>query len=190
MDLHVSAVEFRLPSEDRWAYWISIQTTTGLPRLAPVRYDRGGCFLYSGALVSLHGIGGDSHATARVSGSCLSAQHRRRNHRLRRHSLTKPHQKFTCVHPSDLPFARFAWMVQTLLGLHPSAFACFVTWHLHGSGTCLDTGWNMTTSHVHSSWCNIASRPPLGTVRASFLAYGSGLHERLSRDAAFSTFNP
>jgi hypothetical protein len=65
---------------------------------------------------------------------------KRINHRFRRPSLTKPHQKFTCVHPSDLPLARNAWMVQTRLGLHPSAFACFVTWHLQGSGTGLDTG--------------------------------------------------
>jgi len=48
LDLPVPAVEFRLPSEDRRAYWTGVQTTTGLPRFAPVRYDRGGCFLYSG----------------------------------------------------------------------------------------------------------------------------------------------
>jgi hypothetical protein len=58
LDLHVPAVDFRLPSEDCRAYWMGIQTTTGLPRFAPVRYDRGGCFLYSGVLVSLHGTGG------------------------------------------------------------------------------------------------------------------------------------
>ena len=48
LDLHVPAVGLRLPSEDRRAYWAFAQTTTGLPRLAPVRSDRGGCFLYSG----------------------------------------------------------------------------------------------------------------------------------------------
>jgi hypothetical protein len=64
---------------------------------------------------------------------------KRRNHRFRRPSLTKPHQKFTFVHPSDLPLARSVWMVQTRLGLHPSAFARFVTWRLQGSGTGLDT---------------------------------------------------
>ncbi len=79
---------------------------------------------------------------------------------VRRFSVTKPPRKFTRVHPSDLPLARFAWMVQALLGLHPSAVARFVAWRLQGSGTGLDTGWNMTTSHVHSSWCNIASRLP------------------------------
>jgi hypothetical protein len=58
LDLHVPAVELSLPSEDRRAYWTDVQTTTGLPRLAPVRNDRGGCFLYSGVVVSLHGPGG------------------------------------------------------------------------------------------------------------------------------------
>src|SRR5271166_1332717 len=58
LDLHVPAVDFRLPSEDCRAYWMGIQTTTGLPRFAPVIYGRGGCFLYSGVHVSLHGTGG------------------------------------------------------------------------------------------------------------------------------------
>ena len=90
--------------------------------------------------------------------------YRRQNHRFRRPSLTKPPRKLTRVHPSDLPLARLVWMVQARLGLHPSALACFVTWHLQGSGTGLDTGWSMTTSHAHSNWCNIASRPPLRTA--------------------------
>jgi hypothetical protein len=34
------------------------------------------------------------------------------------------------------------------------------------------------------------SPPPLRTVRASFPAYGSSLHERPSRDAGFATTNP
>jgi hypothetical protein len=78
---------------------------------------------------------------AGVFGSWLLTHYRRKriNHRFRRSSLTKPHQKFTCVHPSDLPFARSTWMVQAPLGLHPSAFARFVTWRLQGSGTWLDT---------------------------------------------------
>jgi hypothetical protein len=53
--------------------------------------------------------------------------------------LTKPCQKFTLVHPSDLPLARWTWMVQAPLGLHPSAVARFVAWRLQGSGTWLDT---------------------------------------------------
>src|SRR6266571_4644022 len=57
LDLPVPAVGLRLPSEDRRAYWTGVQTTTGLPRFAPVRCGRGGCFLYSGVLVSLHGTG-------------------------------------------------------------------------------------------------------------------------------------
>src|SRR5258708_18832725 len=70
LDLHVPAVEFRLPSEDRRAYWTWVQTTTGLPRFAPVRYDRGGCFLYSGVVVSLHGTGGGP-CHGRSVGSCF-----------------------------------------------------------------------------------------------------------------------
>jgi hypothetical protein len=80
--------------------------------------------------------------------SWLLTQYRRKwiNHRFRRSSLTKPHQKFTFVHPSDLPLARRVWMVQAPLGLHPSAFARFVTWRLQGSGTWLDT------SQEHDWW--------------------------------------
>src|SRR5262245_37593785 len=58
LDLPVPAVELSLSSEDRRAYWTGVQTTTGLPRFAPVRYGRGGCFLYSGVRVSLHETGG------------------------------------------------------------------------------------------------------------------------------------
>jgi len=108
-----------------------------------------------------------------VTAPAFSTQNRRRSHRFRRPSLTKPHRKFTCVHPSDLPLARFAWMDQVPLGLHPSAVARFVAWHLQGSGTCLDTGCSVTTSHAHSIWCNIASRAPLRTGLAPFNASGS-----------------
>jgi hypothetical protein len=77
---------------------------------------------------------------AGVFGSWLLTHYRREmNHRFRRSSLTKPLQKFTCVHPSDLPFARRTWMVQALLGLHPSAVARFIAWRLQGLGTWLDT---------------------------------------------------
>jgi hypothetical protein len=103
---------------------------------------------------------------------------KRRNHRFRRPSLTKPHRKFTFVHPSDLPLARSVWMVQTRLGLHPSAFARFVSWRLQGSGTGLDTGRSMTTSHAHSCWCDLASRPPQRTGQAGILASGSSMGQR------------
>ena len=111
---------------------------------------------------------GGAPVSRQESDSCVLTHHRRRNHRLQRLSLTKPHRKFTRVHPSDLPLARIAGMVQAILGLRPSAVVRFVTWRLQGSGTGLDTGWSMTTSHAHSSWCNIASRPPLRTARAPF----------------------
>ena len=141
LDLHVPAVEFRLPSEDRRAYWTCAQTTTGLPRFVPVRCDRGGCFLYSGvAGVQMRGQGRRS-LMAGVFGSWLLTHYRRKriNHRFRRSSLTEPQQKFTCVHPSDLPLARWTWMVQAPLGLHPSAVARFIAWRLQGLGTWLDT---------------------------------------------------
>jgi hypothetical protein len=70
LDLPVPAVALSLPSEDRRAYWTEVQTTTGLPRFAPVRYDRGGCFLYSGVVVSRHGTGAGSPVTA-GTGGCL-----------------------------------------------------------------------------------------------------------------------
>ena len=71
LDLHVPAVELSLPSEDRRAYWTCVQTPTGLPRFAPVRYDRGGCFLYSGVLVSLHGTGAVPASWQECQGSCF-----------------------------------------------------------------------------------------------------------------------
>jgi len=101
-----------------------------------------------GSLVSTHEVRGGSRVMAGVFGSWLLTHYRRKrmNHRFRRLSLTKPHQKFTFVHPSDLPLARRTWMVQAPLGLHPSAFARFVTWRLQGSGTWLDT------SQEHDWW--------------------------------------
>ena len=181
MDLHVSAVGLRLPSEDRRAYWAAAQTATELPCFAPVRDDRGGCFLYSGVVVSLQETGAAPLPRQERGGSCWLTQYRRGNHRFRRPSLTKPHRKFTCVHPSDLPLARLAWMAQAPLGLHPSAFACFVTWHLQGSGTGLDTGRSRTTSPAHSSWCNITSRTPLRTRRYRvWTSRGAGCRRRWS----------
>ena len=52
LNLRVPAGELGLASEDRLAYRVCARTTTGLPRSAPVRHDRGGCCLYSGAVVS------------------------------------------------------------------------------------------------------------------------------------------
>jgi hypothetical protein len=53
--------------------------------------------------------------------------------------VTQPPQRFTRVRPSRLSLARWARMTRACLGLHPPAFACFVTWHLRGSGTDVDT---------------------------------------------------
>jgi hypothetical protein len=46
LDHRVPAEELGLPSEDRQAYWPEGQTSSGLPRSASVRYNRGGCRLY------------------------------------------------------------------------------------------------------------------------------------------------
>src|SRR5208337_5341916 len=88
------------------------------------------------------------------------------NHRFRRPDLTEPRQKFTCIHPSDLPLARLARMVRVCLGHHPSAFARFVTWRLRGSGTGMDTSRDGATSHIHSSWSNIALRQTKSIIPA------------------------
>lgn len=78
LDLHVPAAEFRLPSEDRRAYWTCVQTATGLPRFVPVRCDRGGCFLCSGvAGVQTRGQG-QSRVMAGVFGSWLLTHYRRK----------------------------------------------------------------------------------------------------------------
>lgn len=131
MNLRVPAGELGLASEDRLAYRVGARTTTGLPRSAPVRHDRGGCCLYSGAVVSaLEPVRRSSPLLARSS-PCQPSS--------RRPCVTEPRRQFTCVHPSDLPLARFARMVRVCLGLHPSAVARFVTWRLQGSGTGLDT---------------------------------------------------
>jgi hypothetical protein len=120
--LLVSAAEFGLSSEDRPAHWMKFQTATGLPRLAPVRYDRGGCLLYPGVLVSRR----DQFHALTVFG-CHGASTRssplEKTTGFRRPLLTGPHQRFTRVHPSDLSLARLAWMVQVRLRHYPSAFA-------------------------------------------------------------------
>ena len=151
LDLPVPAVELGPPSEDRRAYWTVVQTTTGLPRFPPVRNDRGGCCLYSGVVVSTHGTQGSrahidplsprqpSVATTGVDGPSTAVH------------LRSP------VRSSPRPMRLDG---SDALGLHPSAFARFVTWRLQGSGIGLDTGQGMTTSHARSSWCNIASRAP------------------------------
>ena len=131
LNLRVPAGELGRASEDRLAYRVCARTTTGLPRSAPVRHDRGGCCLYSGAVVSaLEPVRRSSPLLARSSPFQPS---------YRRPYVTEPHRQFTCVHPSALPLARFARMVRVCLGLHPSAVARFVTWRLQGSGTGLDT---------------------------------------------------
>jgi len=73
--------------------------------------------------------------------------------------VTEPHRQFTCVHPSDLPLARFARMVRVCLGLHPSAVARFVTWRLQGSGTGLDTIQSRDNESRLLNWFRAASRP-------------------------------
>ena len=174
MDLHVPAVELNLPSEDRRAYWTLGPDHNGVAAFHTSEKRSGWVLpvLRGRGVQAWDGGGFPCHGRNRWLPALLT-QNRRRNHRFRRPSLTKPRRKFTCVHPSDLPLARFARMVRVCLGLHPSALACFVTWHLQGSGTYLDTGWSMTTSHAHSSWCYIASRAPSRTGRARLRASGS-----------------
>jgi hypothetical protein len=124
--LLVPAEEFGLPSEDRRAYWIGFQTSTGLPCFAPVRHNRRGCLLYPGVLVSEHErlhiltVFVRHGALTRSSPSELTTG-------FRRPLLTGPRRRFTRVHPSDLSLARLAWMVQTRLRHYPSAFARSVT---------------------------------------------------------------
>ena len=169
MDLPVPAVELRLPSEDRRAYWTFSPDHNGIAAFRASEIRSGRVLPVLRGRWCPHARSGADLAAGQEFLSWMLTHYRRkrRNHRFRRPSLTKPHQKFTFVHPSDLPLARSVWMVQTRLGLHPSAFARFVTWHLQGSGTGLDTGRSMTTSHAHSSWSDIASRSPLRTVHAT-----------------------
>ena len=54
----------------------------------------------------------------------------------------------------------------------------------NGIGTYINSG------RKSGKEVRLPSPPPLGTVRASFPAYGSGLRKRLSRDAAYSINSP
>jgi hypothetical protein len=170
LDLHVPAVGLDPPSEDRQAYWACGPDHIGIAAFHASEKRSGKVLPVLRGHRCPHTRSEADLAAGQEFISWMLTQYRREriNHRFRRLSVTKPHQKFTFVHPSDLPLARNAWMVQTRLGLHPSALARFVTWRLQGSGIGLNTGQSMTTSHAHSNWCNVASRAPLRTGLAHF----------------------
>jgi len=52
------------------------------------------------------------------------------NHRVRQFGVTKPPQRFTCVHPARLSLARCPWMVHRQLG-HYGTLCTSVLPHLH-----------------------------------------------------------
>jgi hypothetical protein len=73
------------------------------------RRERGGCLLYSG-------VGGVPTEFADENSALDPVLPYQPS--LRQPSLTEPQRRFTCVHPSVLSLARFAWMVPAPLGLH------------------------------------------------------------------------
>jgi hypothetical protein len=139
LDLPVPTEESGLPSEDRRACRQS-RTSLGLPRFAPVRRAGGGCRLYSGAAVSQQEPSPMflSCCRAKRVAACL-AHSLPCQPSIRQPDFTEPQRRFTCVHPSQLSFARIGPMVGPPLGLPPPAFARFVTWRLRGAGTGMDT---------------------------------------------------
>jgi hypothetical protein len=148
LDLLVPAVGLRLPSEDRRAYWTEIQTTTGLPRFTPVRCDRGGCFLYSGVLVSAH----EMHPVpcqARLNGLTSLTPYRRLGQppipATGSDGASSEVHLYSPVRSSPSPAppdgSGLPWTL-------PPAFARFVTLRLRGSGTALTLAgmWQRATS--------------------------------------------
>lgn len=92
-------------------------TSTGFPCFARTSCDRGGCPLYSGD----HGARPDrsrSPASARrITAARPCTPPRRRIYA--ELCITKHHQGFTRVHPSDLPLACGSRMQRQRLGLYP-----------------------------------------------------------------------
>ena len=82
------------------------------------RRERGGCLLYSGVAVSATEDVAVLQPLAQTSSPALSTHYRRNNHPFRRPRVTEPHRRFMAIHPSVLPLARFARMIQALLRLY------------------------------------------------------------------------
>jgi hypothetical protein len=124
----VPAAGLGRPSEDRPAYWHRARPHRGCHVPHQLRCGGRGCLLYCATWVP--------RRTAKKSGVPLPDRrrepgswsvYRRVSHRLRRPFVTQPPRRFAHAHPSRLSLARFAWMTQARLGLHPSAFARHIT---------------------------------------------------------------
>src|SRR5262249_19658791 len=83
------------------------------PRSAPKRCDGGGCLLYRGVWVSCAGKVRSPFPDPNIVASTI----------VRRLCVTRPQQRFSCLHPSRLSLAWLVRMARTLLGLDPSAVA-------------------------------------------------------------------
>lgn len=133
LGLPVPAAALGLPSEDRRAY----RPETGPQRGCRVPHQRDtigeGAFYTPGP-----GCPRSGKCRTGVPGPTIAVS----NHRFRRLAITEPRRRFTFVRPSNLPLARRALMVKVRLGHFPPALVCFVTWHLRGAGTSLDTNWS------------------------------------------------
>ena len=159
LDLPVPAVGLSLPSEDRRACWTAVQTTTGLPRFAPASYDRGGCFLYPGVLVSQRDRQTTSHLDRVSPARCLDPLIAVLvNHRI---PATSSYGASSKIH-SRSPVRSFPSPVRLDGSGSPwTSPLCFRTSCYQGPCVGWELAWTLArivaTSHDHSSWNDFAS---------------------------------
>lgn len=104
----------------------------GFPRSTRVRYDRGGCPLYPGAVVSVRANGSGPPGTCRFSTASPTAQLKQP---IDRHPQSRDIiQGFSHLHPSGLPLARNSRMEREPSGFPPSSAPCRYQQRTSGRG--------------------------------------------------------
>ena len=171
LNLRVPAGELGLASEDRLAYRVCARTTTGLPRSAPVRHDRGGCCLYSGAVVSaLEPVRRSSPLLSRSS----PCNHLIGDPTLR--SLIGSLLAFT--HPI-FPLPGSPVWFGSALGFTPLLSHASLPGVCRGQGQDWTLSRAVTTSHAYSIWFRAASRRSYSGV-SGLRALGTSACARMS----------
>jgi len=150
LNLRVPAGELGLASEDRLAYRACARTTTGLPRSAPVRHDRGGCCLYSGAVVSVL-------EPVRRS-SPFWPVNRLANHLIGDPTLRSLLGSLLAFTRPIFPLPGSPVWFGSALGFTPLLSHASLPGACRGQGQDWTLSRAVTTSHVYSIWFRAASR--------------------------------